>query len=294
MRPLSLRLENFTSFRGLQEPLELRGLELFAIAGPTGAGKSSLLDAMMFALYGTVPRLARAKAAADLIALGRDRMMVAFDFALGGDELRVVRSVRRGRTVVGDAQLERLEAPEQEPGGVRRGDVAGGVPERGDPLRVLRPPADERAEEHVVVAGEELRGGVEDVVGAVPRRPVPVAVPAILARQQPVERVEQVVVRAGPDLQDDDARRGVRHEHRQEPVLRPDIVEESGAGRGQVGQTASTSRADGQDSGLYGKMLRRASRMRPRPPIAGADSKRSGSPPASDVAPHWSSPTAVL
>jgi hypothetical protein len=64
----------------------------------------------------------------------------------------------------------------------------------------------------------------------------------------------------------------VRHEDREEPVLGADIIDEGGTGRGQVGQPARRAGPDRQLSGVYGKMLRKASRMRPRPPIAGADS----------------------
>src|SRR6185436_1255221 len=56
LKPLRLELEGFTSFRD-GTVLELEGLDLFAITGPTGAGKSSLIDAMVFALYGQVPRV---------------------------------------------------------------------------------------------------------------------------------------------------------------------------------------------------------------------------------------------
>ena len=56
MRPVRLTLEGFTSFSGLTE-VDFGDADLFALAGPTGAGKSSLVDAMVFALYGRVPRL---------------------------------------------------------------------------------------------------------------------------------------------------------------------------------------------------------------------------------------------
>ena len=56
MRPHKLTLEGFTSFRDKIE-LDFTGLDLFAITGPTGAGKSSLIDAICFALYGQVPRV---------------------------------------------------------------------------------------------------------------------------------------------------------------------------------------------------------------------------------------------
>ena len=56
MRPVRLKLKGFTSFREEQD-VDFQTLDLFAIAGPTGAGKSSLLDAMTYALYGWVERV---------------------------------------------------------------------------------------------------------------------------------------------------------------------------------------------------------------------------------------------
>src|SRR5262249_54764807 len=47
VRPLKLQLEGFTSFKEKLE-LDFSGLDLFAITGPTGAGKSSLIDAIVF------------------------------------------------------------------------------------------------------------------------------------------------------------------------------------------------------------------------------------------------------
>jgi DNA repair protein SbcC/Rad50 len=55
MRPIELLLEGFTSFRREQR-LDFSELDLFAIVGATGAGKSSLLDAMTYALFGTTIR----------------------------------------------------------------------------------------------------------------------------------------------------------------------------------------------------------------------------------------------
>src|SRR5688500_12253856 len=55
MRPNRLELEGFTSFRNLAV-VDFEGADVFALSGPTGAGKSSIVDAMGFALYGRVHR----------------------------------------------------------------------------------------------------------------------------------------------------------------------------------------------------------------------------------------------
>jgi hypothetical protein len=112
----------------------------------------------------------------------------------------------------------------------------------------------------------------QDVVRAVPRRSVSVAVVPVLARQQSIERIEQVVIGARADFDDDQARRRVGHEDGEQAVLGVDVGEERGAGRGQVGQAASRPGPDREFAGLYGKMLRSASRILPRLPIAGTDS----------------------
>ena len=55
MRPLELEVEGFTAFRD-RTTVDFRGADLFALSGPTGAGKSSVIDALTFALYGSVAR----------------------------------------------------------------------------------------------------------------------------------------------------------------------------------------------------------------------------------------------
>jgi exonuclease SbcC len=51
VRPLTLVLEGLTSFREPQE-IDFSEFDLFVITGPPGACKSSILDAITFALYG--------------------------------------------------------------------------------------------------------------------------------------------------------------------------------------------------------------------------------------------------
>ncbi|MGD9703886.1 MAG: AAA family ATPase [Acidimicrobiia bacterium] len=57
MRPLRLTLRAFGSFPG-EEVIDFEALVplgLFVVAGPTGSGKSTIFDALVFALYGSVP-----------------------------------------------------------------------------------------------------------------------------------------------------------------------------------------------------------------------------------------------
>ena len=89
MKPRRLELRGFTAFRETAV-VDFFDRSLFAITGPTGAGKSSLLDAMIWALYGQVPRVGRATR--QLITHGEKSMAVRFDFAARGAMYRVARS----------------------------------------------------------------------------------------------------------------------------------------------------------------------------------------------------------
>ena len=102
MRPRSLTLEGFTCFKQRQT-VSFDGLELFAIWGATGSGKTSLLDAMVFALFGKVPRLGE-KRNRDVISLTREKAAVLLEFSAGPRTYRVVRTAsRKGAT---EAKLE--------------------------------------------------------------------------------------------------------------------------------------------------------------------------------------------
>jgi exonuclease SbcC len=94
MRPIHLEVEGFTCYRERQQPLDFSELSLFAIAGPTGAGKSSILDTMLYALYGQVPRLGK-QGITEVISHGRDALSVCLDFEAQGVRYRVTRRVKR-------------------------------------------------------------------------------------------------------------------------------------------------------------------------------------------------------
>lgn len=107
MRPESLELEGFTAFRE-HTRVEFGDADLFAFTGPTGAGKSSLIDAMIFALYGKVPRLGE-KLVEPVISKGKQQARVRLDFALGGQRYTAARVVRRTKSgaTTKEATLER-------------------------------------------------------------------------------------------------------------------------------------------------------------------------------------------
>jgi len=94
MRPLRLELKGFTAFRDAQA-IDFEGLDLFAISGPTGSGKSSILDAMTYALYGYVERVG--KQTGQLVSQGQARMVVTFEFEVGDERFRVTRSTPAAR-----------------------------------------------------------------------------------------------------------------------------------------------------------------------------------------------------
>jgi exonuclease SbcC len=110
MRPLKLEIEGFTAFR---EPtcLDLAELDLFAITGPTGAGKSSLIDAVAYALYGRVPRVTAEVGAC--ISQGMDRMRVSLEFLAGEERYRVYRETRRKGS--GAVRLDRWQGDDWQP-----------------------------------------------------------------------------------------------------------------------------------------------------------------------------------
>jgi len=92
MIPLRVRLRNFMCYRD-PAPLDLEGIHLACLAGNNGHGKSALLDAMTWALWGK----ARARSDDELVTLGQREMEVEFEFLLGEAHYRVLRKRQLGR-----------------------------------------------------------------------------------------------------------------------------------------------------------------------------------------------------
>lgn len=93
MRPLRLSIEGLTVFRSPQE-IDFGELDLFVITGPTGAGKTSILDAITLALYGDVCRV-KSGELRELISHGATHVKVALDFRIDGATYRVARRLKK-------------------------------------------------------------------------------------------------------------------------------------------------------------------------------------------------------
>jgi len=100
MIPLRLELHNFLAYKD-PDPLNLEGVHIACISGENGAGKSSLLDAITWALWGK----ARSSSPDDLIYQGEREMRVVLTFDLAGQRYQVVRQ-RRAEGKVGTSLLE--------------------------------------------------------------------------------------------------------------------------------------------------------------------------------------------
>ena len=95
MRPLKLIFEGLNSFEQRQtiDFEKLTAARLFGIFGPTGAGKSTIMDAITLALFGEVDRAERGTRG--IININRDSLYVDFTFSVGkGDDTRVYRVER--------------------------------------------------------------------------------------------------------------------------------------------------------------------------------------------------------
>lgn len=95
MRPIKLTVEGVFSYRAKQEvdfeKLSLGGI--FGIFGNTGSGKSSLIEAVIFTLYGRSDRIAGRQA--DLINLASDKARIEFEFESFAKRYLFVVNIRR-------------------------------------------------------------------------------------------------------------------------------------------------------------------------------------------------------
>lgn len=104
MRPLELRLRNFRSYFGDDAVFDFRERNLVGVVGPIGSGKSSLLDAIAFALFGRTPAVG--SSTKSLIHQRADGATVNLRFAVDAEVWEVTRALRRkGQSVHGLIRL---------------------------------------------------------------------------------------------------------------------------------------------------------------------------------------------
>src|SRR5258708_3828519 len=105
MIPISLSLRNFMSYGDERTLLDLSGVHVACLSGDNGNGKSAILDAITYALWGKTRATGSAASGDDdLIRLGAEDMEVQLDFRLGDDTYRTIRR-RSRRAGTGDWQV---------------------------------------------------------------------------------------------------------------------------------------------------------------------------------------------
>ncbi len=114
MKILSVRLQNLNSLRGewtidfRQPPFD--SASLFAIVGPTGAGKTTILDAICLALYHQTPRLKTSPTSNELMSRHSSECLAEVEFEVAGQGYRAFWSQRRARgQAEGNLQAAKVE-----------------------------------------------------------------------------------------------------------------------------------------------------------------------------------------
>ena len=93
MIPVKLNLKNFLSYGENVPPLDFTQFHVACLSGANGQGKSALLDALTWSVWGEGRKGSQEKKADNsLLRMGKEDMQVEFIFDLEGDRYRVIRS----------------------------------------------------------------------------------------------------------------------------------------------------------------------------------------------------------
>ena len=93
MIPLKLSVRNFLSYRENVPALDFTGVHVACLCGNNGHGKSALLDAITWCLWGK----ARGRTQDELISYGSSEARTELEFSCRDSRFRVIRSHSRGR-----------------------------------------------------------------------------------------------------------------------------------------------------------------------------------------------------
>lgn len=92
MIPLKIQLKNFLSYPNELQTIDFKDYPLVCLSGKNGHGKSALLDAMTWVLWGQARKISGTiKADLGLIRLGQTQMLVSFEFEFNGNLYKVRR-----------------------------------------------------------------------------------------------------------------------------------------------------------------------------------------------------------
>lgn len=94
MIPLKLSVKNFLCYRENVPVLDFAGMHVACLCGGNGHGKSALLDAITWGVWGK----ARGRSQDELISYGADESRVELEFLTRDTQFRVIRSHSRGRS----------------------------------------------------------------------------------------------------------------------------------------------------------------------------------------------------
>jgi exonuclease SbcC len=108
--PVRLELQNFLGFGTEAPPLDFEQFDVACLSGGNGEGKSALLDAMTWALWGEARKSSgKRKPDDELIRIGSRHMEVTLTFDLEASRYRVTRSFSRsatGKTTSSDLEFQ--------------------------------------------------------------------------------------------------------------------------------------------------------------------------------------------
>ena len=93
MVPISLQLSNFLSYAEPGAPLDFTGFQTACLCGNNGHGKSAILDAITWALWGKARH-----DSTNMIRIGASEMRVEFVFELDGERIRITRGYTRKKS----------------------------------------------------------------------------------------------------------------------------------------------------------------------------------------------------
>lgn len=92
MIPLKLQIKNFLSYGSDLQTIDFGPYPLICLSGKNGHGKSAMLDAITWALWGQARKVSSASKSDDgLMRLGQTQMMVILDFSIDDQVFRVKR-----------------------------------------------------------------------------------------------------------------------------------------------------------------------------------------------------------